>query len=70
MTLPHISTPAFAMASAIERIRAMYAENLSIDPKPEVPCPNCDTPVIYAVEIVRLKVSFVCPGCGMCVFHA
>lgn len=69
MELP-ISIPVFAVASTVERIRSMYAENLGIDPKPEVPCPNCGTPVKYAVEIVRLKVSFVCPGCGVHVFHA
>lgn len=48
----------------------MYAENLGIDPKPEVPCPNCGAPVKYAVEIVLFKVSFVCPVCGAYVFHA
>lgn len=59
-----------AAAFTVERIRSMYAENLGIDPKPEVPCPNCGAPIKYAVEIVRLKVSFVCPACGVHVFHA
>ncbi|MGI9951403.1 hypothetical protein V3F56_03490 [Moorellaceae bacterium AZ2] len=69
MTTLDTFVAAIAIASTVEHIRAIYAENLNINPKPAVPCPVCDTPLQYAVEIIELLVSFRCPACGLTVIN-